>query len=187
MGKMSNIGKDVNLYTPRQIRMSERTLEMFHRHFDRSKNTGIWFDVGAEDSYTRDVLRPYARNMVTTNIDLDVDCLPWYDGIIQTVTSFEVLEHLYNPLFHLRELYRVMKPAATMYLTTPNDYSLIYKAEHLLSRKYTPHFHQFSERDLRNIMDEAGFKIRLLKKFRRGGSGTIARISRNGLFAIITK
>jgi hypothetical protein len=67
-------------------------------------------------------------------------------------------------------------------LTTPNDYSLIYKAEHLLSRKCRPHFHQFSERDLRDILERGGFKIRVIKKFFRSRSGTIARISRNGFF-----
>jgi hypothetical protein len=181
---MSNIGKDVDGYTPKQIRMRKATLKVFHRYWRRDLAQGVWFDVGAEESYMRDAIKPHARHFVTSFCDLDIDRFPWLNSQIQTVTSFDVLEHLYNPLYHLKELHRIMKIDATLYLSTPNDYSLIYKAEHLLSRKYPPHFHQYSERDLRNILKAAGFNIRLLTKFYRSKSGTIARISRNGLFVI---
>ena len=78
---------------------------------------------------------------------------------------------------------KIDRSATHLWLTTPNDYSLIYKAEHLLSRKYPPHFHQFNEKDLRDILARAGFRIVLLHKFIRGTrTGTLSRISRNCFF-----
>ena len=64
-------------------------------------------------------------------------------------------------------------------MIVPNDYSLIYKVEHLLSRKYHPHFHQFTSHDLQIILTLAGFKIKTIKKCFRGSSGMVARFSRN--------
>lgn len=184
---MSNIGKDTNLDTQKMERMKQATLNLFLNYFQRQKDVHPWYDVGAGESYMRNELGSTEYPILFTDIDLDANPLPFEDESMRTVTSFDVLEHLYNPLFHLKELHRVMKTDAILYLVTPNDYSLIYKAEHLLSRKYPPHFHQFSEGDLRNIMGEAGFNIRLLIKYRRGGSGTIARISRNVFFVIAEK
>lgn len=141
-------------------------------------------DVGLGGSYMRNRLTENLGNLgiYTSEVDLDVERFEYGDGFFKSVTSFEVIEHLYNPLFHLQEVHRVLRDSGTLYLTTPNDYSLIYKAEHLLSRKYRPHFHQFSERDLRDILEQAGFEVQRLKKFFRSNTGTLARICRNGLY-----
>ena len=142
-----------------------------------------WLDVGAGDSRNREKLKELSNGegqFYTSDMDLDNSTYSVPNGYFKLITSFEVIEHLYNPLFHLLELRRVIHPEGNLYLSTPNDYSLIYKAEHLLSRKYRPHFHQFSERDLGDIFARAGLKIVTLKKFYRSVGGTIARISRNG-------
>ncbi|MBL0061681.1 MAG: hypothetical protein IPP40_09435 [bacterium] len=80
-----------------------------------------------------------------------------------------------------------MAPDGNLFLVTPNDYSLIYKVEHILSRKYRPHFHQFTERDLRDLFHRAGMRIVHLEKFYKSPSGTIARVSKNGFFMHVRK
>jgi SAM-dependent methyltransferase len=145
-------------------------------------------DVGAGGSRNRAKLKVLSHNFFQSEIDLDVEEYPSeWNNRMGTVVSTEVIEHLYNPLFHLQQVHKVLRDDGDLLMTTPNDYSLIYKAEHLLNRKYRPHFHQFSERDLRDLLGRAGFKIVKLKKFHRSGTGTLARISRNGIFVHAVK
>lgn len=161
---------------------SKRILERFSLEEVRYP----WLDVGSGSSWLREVLFERHRGkgeLYESDIDLDVSRYSVVGGHFRTVTSFEVLEHLFNPLFHLMELRRVLHPEGSLYLTTPNDMSLIYKAEHLLGRKYRPHFHQFSERDLRDILEHSGFRIEVMEKFSRG-YGTLARLSRNCFYIV---
>jgi len=176
----TGINADSGLYTNRDKKRVGRTLKQFISYTSQKMIREPWLDVGAGESYMRDKLKAlFNISFYTSEIDLDFERYEYEDGFFKTITSFEVLEHLFNPLNHLIELKRVLAPDGNLFLTTPNDYSLVYKAEHLTSRKYHPHFHQFSERDLRNIMERAGFKIVMLKKYFASASGTIARISRN--------
>lgn len=179
----TGIGADTNLCTQRDIRRVQTTLRTFRQYTKNLSLSEPWLDVGAGVSYMREQLRQiYKTNVFTYEIDLDWGKYPVADGYFKMITSFEVLEHLFNPLFHLTELRRVLADDGNMFLTTPNDYGLIYKTEHLLSRKYRPHFHQFCERDLRDIVNKAGLKIITLKKCFHSRSGTIARISKNDFF-----
>jgi len=147
-----------------------------------------WYDAGMGVSLTRDMLSAhFDRCPITTDLNLNNHLLPYRDSRFQTITHLEVVEHLLNPLFALSEAARILKPGGVMYLTTPNDYSLIYKLEHLLSRKYGPHFHQFSERDLRWLLGAAGFEITRLETFRRSWKGKIARFCNNSFFVEATK
>ena len=179
----TGIGADTNLFTERDTRRVRATLRTFRQYTADYKLVEPWLDVGAGESFMREQLkRDNAVDIYTSGIDLDREKYPAADGYFKTITSFEILEHLFNPLYHLLELRRVLTIDGNLFLTTPNDHGLIYKAEHLLSRKYRPHFHQFSKRDLRDIFQRAGFKIVYLRKCFHSRSGTIARISRNDLF-----
>ncbi|MCC6477367.1 methyltransferase domain-containing protein [bacterium] len=179
----SRIGADDNLYDPALKKRTQRLLRLF---LDYTKDYPLkerWLDVGSGESYMRDVLTEETKLKIeVSEADLDVAPYEFADNSFATVTHFEVLEHLFNPLYHLLELKRVMAPDGNLFLVTPNDYSLIYKVEHILSRKYRPHFHQFSERDLRDIFHRAGLRIVHLNSFFKSPSGTIARVSKNGFF-----
>lgn len=180
-GVHTGIGADADLYQESVRRRCDKLRgKLFAYMRDNNIIGSEWLDVGAGKNYMRDILPP----RVISDNETDLDSCPYkfQDKSFDLTTSFEVLEHLYNPLFHLRELRRVIKDNGSLILVTPNDYSLIYKAEHLLSRKYRPHFHQFSERDLRDILSQAGFRIMHMEKFFKSRSGTLARISRNGFF-----
>lgn len=146
-----------------------------------------WLDDGKVGGYMRELLLRYHPKLAYTDIDLDTTPYPYQDSTFNIITSLDVIEHLYNPLFHLLELHRVLSPDGILVLNTANDYSLIYKVEHLLSRKYKGHFHQFSEFDLRCILERAGSNIISFKKYFSPTSGTIARISRKEFIVVCKK
>lgn len=175
----SKINADPPIQEERALRMRRNTVEKFQSF---SPHPLPHLDVGTGADFARRFM-PHAQGL---DVDLDVQKFPYKSKTFNTVTSFEILEHLYNPLFHLMEVRRVLSADGRLYLTTPDDWSLIYRLEHLRGRKYGPHFHQFTEFDLRQIMARAGLSVIHLSSFRRGGSGTIARISKN-LFFLIAK
>ena len=180
----SKMCADPNIGYALAHRMRRKTLNLFFEKVGHPFPGLPHLDVGWGKDHAR-ISMPW--EFVVSNVDLDTQKYDFSDGYFGTVTSFEVLEHLYNPLFHLQEIRRVLHTYGRFYCVTPNDHSLIYKAEHLLSRKYGPHFHQFSEFDLRQIIARAGLGIVSLEKFNRGGSGTLARISRNLIFIVCEK
>jgi len=174
-----------NLYSRKNMKVAKKMLKYFDNYlYYNTMGNYKWLDVGAGDNYLRSLITHL--KMETSNIDLDYEKYPYYDGEMSLITSFNVIEHLYNPLFHLKEVHRVLSKRGDFILVTCNDYSLIYKFEHLFSRKYKPHFHQFSEYDLRCILERAGFNIISFKKTTYG-TGTLARISRNMFFIHASK
>ena len=57
-----------------------------------------------------------------TNVDVFADLtqkLPFEDEYADTVTSFQVMEHLPEPAFFLSECYRILKPGGMLLLTVP--------------------------------------------------------------------
>ena len=96
--------------------------------------------------------RNYNINFESTNIDLDTEPL---NGEYDIITSFEVLEHLFNPLFNLIEIKRVLKPNGVLYISTP-----LYKPR-IIKSPY--HFHEFSEDELMNLIKRADFLVKRKK------------------------
>ncbi len=178
------IGSDLDLWSDRVRCQGRRILRQFWRAYRKHYPEVPIFDVGSGGSWVRDELRQeYFGEIYTTDVNLDNEILPFSAGFFKVITSFEVIEHLMNPLFHVKELLRVVRNDGRLYLTTPNDYSLVYKAEHLIGKKYQPHFHQFSMRDLRLLFEMGGWEIVKSWKFPKiCGKGIIAHISRDGLF-----
>lgn len=57
-----------------------------------------------------------------TNVDIFANIcekLPFDDGYADTVTSFQVLEHLAEPHFFLSECYRILKSGGRIFITVP--------------------------------------------------------------------
>jgi hypothetical protein len=66
----------------------------------------------------------------------------------KTMTSFDVIEHLQNPLYYLFNIHTAMHKTGTLYLTTPAAW--LFKGKH--------HFHEFTKAELLYCLKEAGFR-----------------------------
>lgn len=87
--------------------------------------------------------------------------LPYADESFDTVTCFEVIEHLVAPGALAFELHRVLKHNGTLFLTTPNANALMRFV--LQSKWYAmgdpSHLIFFSRFTLRVLLQRAGFHI----------------------------
>jgi 2-polyprenyl-3-methyl-5-hydroxy-6-metoxy-1,4-benzoquinol methylase len=94
------------------------------------------------------------------------ESIPGYDGYFDTIVASEVIEHLENPRFSARELFRLCKPGGSVILTTPNNESI----RSLMALAIRGHFVHFDKgwypghitalvrKDLLRILAEAGFE-----------------------------
>jgi SAM-dependent methyltransferase len=74
------------------------------------------FDVTAVDAIADD-FRPVGIEVKTADLN---EGIPFADGQFHVVVSTEVIEHLENPWFFVRELYRITEPGGVVIISTPN-------------------------------------------------------------------
>ena len=87
------------------------------------------FDVTAVDAMIDD-FRPVGIEVKTANLN---EKLPFADGQFEVVVSTEVIEHLENPWFFMRELYRITKPGGAVIISTPNLSNVYVRAWYALT------------------------------------------------------
>jgi len=82
-----------------------------------------------------------------------------YDKSFDIVTSFAVLEHVKDPLFHLEELFRILVPGGTLFLTTPNHDQFLMQCHPLFPQFFyrTQHDWYFNSSSLRRLLNRVGF------------------------------
>jgi 2-polyprenyl-3-methyl-5-hydroxy-6-metoxy-1,4-benzoquinol methylase len=108
--------------------------------------------------------------------DLNIP-LPGQDDAFDVVVAPEVIEHLENPRFMVREIYRILRPGGTAVVTTPNNESW----RSLIALIVRGHFVEFGEsgypahitallrKDLCRILQEAGFLPATIEFTNSGG------------------
>jgi 2-polyprenyl-6-hydroxyphenyl methylase/3-demethylubiquinone-9 3-methyltransferase len=87
------------------------------------------------------------------------------DGAFDVVISAEVIEHLENPRFLAREVFRLLRPGGSAIITTPNNESwrsliaLLVRGHYVAfgDSNYPAHIMALLRRDLTRILIEAGF------------------------------
>jgi SAM-dependent methyltransferase len=90
--------------------------------------------------------------------------LPVAGGAMDVVACLQVIEHLWDQPGFLRECARVLRPAGTLLLTTPNRLTFSPGNEAL-----NPfHVREFSPAELTELMDAAGFEVTRLLGLRHG-------------------
>jgi SAM-dependent methyltransferase len=89
--------------------------------------------------------------------------LPFADGAFAAVWCSEVLEHLFDPAFALREMHRSLRPGGRLLVTVPyhgrfkNLLIALFKwDEHFVPSN--PHIRFYTGRTLSRIADAAGFR-----------------------------
>ncbi|HET7231350.1 MAG TPA: methyltransferase domain-containing protein [Longimicrobium sp.] len=96
--------------------------------------------------------------------DLDAGAVPLPDASADAVAAVETIEHLENPRAFMRTLARLARPGGWVFVTTPNQLSLLSRAtllargEHNAFRdaSYPAHITALLEVDLRRIAAECG-------------------------------
>jgi SAM-dependent methyltransferase len=91
------------------------------------------------------------------------DRFPFADAAFGVIWCSEVLEHLFDPAFALREMHRVMKPGGKLLVTVPYHGALknILIALFKFDAHYTPsnpHIRFYTKNTLSRIAREAGFR-----------------------------
>ncbi len=96
---------------------------------------------------------------------------------IDVITSFDVIEHVEDPLMFLKDIFELLKKGGKGIIGTPTDAPVmrkllgeIYEKKLLLS---TQHLWIFSENNLKMIAEKAGFKNIKIKYFQRYGIGNL--------------
>lgn len=97
------------------------------------------------------------------------ESLPYKDSAFDAVVCLDVIEHLFDPVSVLKEIYRLLQPEGQLVLTTPNIryfrnlHKLIFKGEfpHTSSDTFVwggGHLHYFTRKDLEVLLKKAGFR-----------------------------
>jgi len=116
-------------------------------------------DLGPPNALARAFERRDGVRLEFTDLhDLDRERLAAFrPGPFATVTAFEILEHVLNPLFVLDGCREVLRPNGTLYVTVPRRSGCEW-----LFGKSPEHFHEFALDELRWLLDKAGFQIESL-------------------------
>jgi SAM-dependent methyltransferase len=94
----------------------------------------------------------------------NVATLPVRDGSVDVVASLQVIEHLWDQPAFLAECRRVLRPAGTLLVTTPNRLTFT-----LPNRPMNPfHYRELDPDALATLLEEAGFEITRLLGLRHG-------------------
>ena len=122
---------------------------------------GIVYDLGCGTRpYEKDILQvsdqyigvDWGSTLHTLQADIVTDLnkeLPIESNSADCVTSFQVLEHLYEPQMMLKEAHRILKNNGEIFLTVPFQW-WVHEAPHDYFR-YTPY-------GLKYLFEKAGFK-----------------------------
>jgi SAM-dependent methyltransferase len=117
---------------------------------------GPVLDLGPPNALARAVQQRFGVALENTGAhDLDREPLGGLRaGPYAAVTSFEVFEHLMNPLFVLDGCREVLRPGGVLYVSVPRRHPWEW-----LFGKSPEHFHEFARDELLWLLDKAGFEV----------------------------
>jgi len=103
--------------------------------------------------------------------------IPDHDGLFDTIIAVEVIEHLENPRFMIREFFRLLRNGGTAIVSTPNNESwrsilALLVRGHFVSFNdtcYPAHITALVRKDLSRIFVEAGFETPQFRFTNEGG------------------
>lgn len=117
-------------------------------------------------------LSAFAKSGITLlKCDLRNSVLPLESESVDSILFTEVIEHIPNPEFLIKELHRVLKPQGKLIITTPNIGNLANRIRHLLKLPIYPssehmgeraeqqHVHEYTMHELQSLFTNKGFII----------------------------
>ncbi|GAH04385.1 unnamed protein product, partial [marine sediment metagenome] len=141
---------------PSFIYKHEKLMDLIAKHgFSRLYFDNV-LDIGERNPFTERLEVEFSINIDSTSGDLDKEFIcskKQYDLVIFS----HVIEHLFNPLFCLENIKKVLKPDGIMIIACP------IKPHFLTWGK--GHFHEMDDYRFRKLIRRAGFVILIWKKF----------------------
>jgi ubiquinone/menaquinone biosynthesis C-methylase UbiE len=101
-------------------------------------------------------------------VELNIEKLPYEDDFFDLAITLDVLEHVFDPLFFIREVYRVIKPGGELILSTPNILNENLLKSFVRNRRFPKtsedsvlydggHIHFFTYQDVFDLIKDVGF------------------------------
>jgi SAM-dependent methyltransferase len=110
---------------------------------------GTLQDVTATDAYEQAITYARSRYPRLRFVQASGTMLPFAPCSFDVVVSFQVVEHIDNAAGYLRELHRVVRPGATLYLTTPNRRLRLFP----LQRPWNPyHVREYTDHQIGKLL-----------------------------------
>lgn len=162
-----------NEISPITIKRYEALLDTFEKY----RMTNNIIDVGCGDGYFLQVAKQRGWNVFGTEFTdraieicskkgismkqgkLDAD--NYSGGFFDVVTSFEVIEHINNPIEDVRSFNKILRSGGAAYVTTPNFNSV---SRDLLGAKwnvieYPEHLSYYTASTIKKLFKSQGFRI----------------------------
>jgi len=82
------------------------------------------------------------------------------DSLFDVVASFEVIEHLFNPIAFIQHMGRLLKPGGLLFMTCPNGAGFDIETLGIISNTVDhEHLNYFNPNSLTNLLSGNGFKV----------------------------
>jgi len=191
-------GSGLNVRYLRDIKIANRRFQYLAKYVKGNKI----LDVGCQDAnilnfikksvdYTginraeNKELRKDGVNFVV--MDVCKKKIPFPDKTFDTVIMGEIIEHLENPIFALKEVKRVLKSGGTLVGSTANAFNL----QNFLISSFSKagggdHIYAFREEELENLLRTAGFKKVKVEKICSRIPLTEINLPDRGIFKILS-
>lgn len=135
--------------------INDGSFEKILNNYKTKDNQGAILDISAGSGATLKIAEPHFSKLYGVDlvsylapeikpkvefsvVDLNFDKLPHPDNFFEMVTAFQVIEHLENPFFVMREAARVLKKGSLFVLSVPNPYHLSFKIKYLFTNNMPP-------------------------------------------------
>jgi len=110
------------------------------------------------------------RGIKTFKIDLNKETLPFPDNYFDAVTCLDVIEHIIDPRFLVKEIYRVLKKGEILIISTPNIRYWKHLFRLVILGRFPKtsddeelwdggHIHYFTFKDIEELLKKNGFEV----------------------------
>lgn len=136
--------------------------------FSAKPNVYLKDAVGVDISLPKQTPQNYSK---VVQCNLNRDALPFEREVFDNVIAGDVIEHLENPSFFLREINRVMKEGGRLVLSTPHANDWWTTLHNWFFRKWIndpdpgEHLQNWTILDMTRLLKKNGFKVEFIEGF----------------------